>query len=56
MPSYMEKQKIRSIYFLVLIIDESLYGLKTFTARFHEHSSESLIRIGFKKNNDYPDL
>jgi hypothetical protein len=38
------------------IIDKSLYGLKTFAARFHEHLSESLLRLGFKKTNHDPDL
>ena len=32
-----------------LIINMSFYGLKTSAARFHEHSSESLLRLGFKK-------
>jgi hypothetical protein len=32
-----------------LIIDKSLYGLKTSAARFHEHLSESLLRLRFKK-------
>jgi hypothetical protein len=32
-----------------LIIDKSLYGLKTSAARFHEHLSESLLTLGFKK-------
>jgi hypothetical protein len=32
-----------------LIIDKSLYGLKTSAARFHEHLSHSLLRLGFKK-------
>jgi hypothetical protein len=31
-----------------LIIDKSLYGLKTSAARFHEHLSESLLRLEFK--------
>jgi hypothetical protein len=31
------------------MIDKSLYGLKTSAARFHEHLSESLLRLGFKK-------
>jgi hypothetical protein len=39
-----------------LIIDESLYGLKTSAARFHEHLSESLLRLGFKKTKHGPDL
>jgi hypothetical protein len=38
-----------------LIIDKSLYGLKTSAARFHEHLSESLLR-GFKKTKHDPDL
>jgi hypothetical protein len=40
----------------ILIIDKSLYGLKTSAARFHEHLSQSLLRLGFKKNKHYPDL
>jgi hypothetical protein len=39
-----------------LIIDKSLYGLKTSAARFHEHLSESLLRLGFKKTKHDPDL
>jgi hypothetical protein len=41
-----------------LIIDTSLYGLKTCAARFHEHLSESLIRLGlgFEKTKHDPDL
>jgi hypothetical protein len=38
-----------------LIIDKSLYGLKTSAARFHEHLSESLLRLGFKKTKHDPD-
>jgi hypothetical protein len=33
-----------------------LYGLKTSAARFHEHLSESLLRIGFKKTKHDPGL
>jgi hypothetical protein len=33
-----------------------LYGLKTCAARFHEHLSESLLRLGFKKTKHDPDL
>jgi hypothetical protein len=39
-----------------LMIDKSLYGLKTSAARFHEHLSESLLRLGFKKTTHDPDL
>jgi hypothetical protein len=39
-----------------LIIDKSLYGLKTSAARFHEHLSESLLRLGFKKTKHDSDL
>jgi hypothetical protein len=39
-----------------LITDKSLYGLKTSAARFHEHLSESLLRLGFKKTKHDPDL
>jgi hypothetical protein len=33
-----------------------LYGLKTSAARFHEHLSELLLTLGFKKNKHDPDL
>jgi hypothetical protein len=33
-----------------------LYGLKISAARFHEHLSESLLRLGFKKTKHDPDL
>jgi hypothetical protein len=39
-----------------LIIDKSLYGLKTSAARFHEHLSEALLRLAFKKTKHDPDL
>jgi hypothetical protein len=39
-----------------LIIDKSLYGLKTYAARFHEHLSESLLRLGLRKTKHDPDL
>jgi hypothetical protein len=39
-----------------LIIDKSLYRLKTSAARFHEHLSESLLRLGFKKTKHDPVL
>jgi hypothetical protein len=39
-----------------LIINKSLYGLKTSAARFHEHLSESLRRLVFKKTKHDPDL
>jgi hypothetical protein len=39
-----------------LIIDKSLYRLKTSAARFHEHLSESLLRLGFKKTKHDSDL
>jgi hypothetical protein len=39
-----------------LIIDKSLYGLMTSAARFHEHLSESLLRLGFKKTKHDPDF
>jgi hypothetical protein len=39
-----------------LIIDKSLYGLKTSAARLHEHLSESLLRLGLKKTKNDPDL
>jgi Reverse transcriptase (RNA-dependent DNA polymerase) len=39
-----------------LIIDKSLYGLKTSAARFYEQLEESLLRLGFKKTKHDPDL
>jgi hypothetical protein len=39
-----------------LIIDKCLYGLKTSAARFHEHLSESLLRLRCKKTKHDPDL
>jgi hypothetical protein len=33
-----------------------LHGLKTSAARFHEHLSESLLRLVFKKTKHDPDL
>jgi hypothetical protein len=39
-----------------LIIDKSLYGLKTSAARLHEHLSESLLRLGCKTTKHDPDL
>jgi hypothetical protein len=38
------------------MIDKSLYGLKTSGTRFHEHLSESLLRLGFKTAKHDPDL
>jgi hypothetical protein len=34
-----------------LIIDKYLYGLKTSAARFHEHLSESLLRLFLRRAN-----
>jgi hypothetical protein len=45
-----------SLHCKYLIIDESLYGLKTSAARFHEPLSESLLRLGFKKTKHEPEL
>jgi Reverse transcriptase (RNA-dependent DNA polymerase) len=39
-----------------LIINKSLYGLKTSAAKFFEHLAESLLRLGFKKTKHDPDL
>jgi hypothetical protein len=67
MISYMEKQR-KKVYITAgpkfganlhgknPIIDKSLYGLKTSAARFHEHLSKSLLRLGFKKTKHDPDL
>jgi hypothetical protein len=45
-----------NLYGKNLIIDKSLYRLKTSAARFHEHLSESILRLGFKKTKHVPDL
>jgi hypothetical protein len=39
-----------------LIINKSLYGLRICAARFHEHLSMSLLRLGLKKTKHDPDL
>jgi hypothetical protein len=39
-----------------LIIDKFLYESKTSAARFHDHLSESLLRLGFKKTRHDADL
>jgi hypothetical protein len=39
-----------------MIIDKSLYGLKTSSARFHEHLSERLRQLGYAPSKAYPDL
>jgi hypothetical protein len=39
-----------------LMIDKSVHGLKTSAARFHEHLSESVLRLDFKKTKHDPDL
>jgi hypothetical protein len=39
-----------------LSIDKTLHGLKTSAARFHEHLSELLLRLGFKKIKHDSDL
>jgi hypothetical protein len=67
MPSYMKKTK-EKVYITAgpefganlhgknLIIDKYLYGLKTSADRFHEHLSESLLRLVFKKTKHDHDL
>jgi hypothetical protein len=37
-----------------LMIDKSLHGIKTPDAIFHEHLSESLLRLDFKQTKNYP--
>jgi hypothetical protein len=37
-----------------ILIDKSLNELKTSAARFHEHLSESLLRLGFEKTKHEP--
>jgi hypothetical protein len=39
-----------------LIIDKSLYGLKTSVVSSHEHLSKSILRLGFKKTKHDHDL
>jgi hypothetical protein len=39
-----------------LIIDKSLYGLKTSGARFHEHLSVELLKLGFKPTKADTDM
>ena len=39
-----------------LIVDKSLYGLKTSAARFHEHLSAKLKRMGFVPSKADPDM
>ena len=39
-----------------LLIDKSLYGLKTSAARFHEHCSAKLLKMGFRPSKADPDL
>jgi hypothetical protein len=39
-----------------VIVNKSLYGLKTLTERFHEHLAESWLRLGFRKTKHDPDL
>jgi hypothetical protein len=46
----------QSLHGKYLMIDKSLYGLKTSAARFHEHLSELIPRLGFKDDRHEPDL
>ena len=39
-----------------MIIDKSLYGLKTSSARFHKHLSEKIKLMGYLPSKAYPDL
>ena len=39
-----------------MIVDRSLYGLKSSAARFHEHLSIKLRKLGFKPSKADPDL
>jgi hypothetical protein len=67
MPSYTEKTKEKvyvtagpefgaKLHGKILIMDKSLYVLLTSAARFHEHLSESLLRLGLRKTKHDPDL
>jgi hypothetical protein len=38
----------------ILIIDKSLYGLRTSSARFHEHLSTKLRSMGYQPSKAYP--
>ena len=40
----------------ILLIDKSLYGLRTSGARFHEHLSVKLSKLGFHPTKANPDL
>ena len=39
-----------------LIVDKGIYGLRSSAARFHEHLSEKIRRMGFKPSRADPDL
>ena len=39
-----------------MIIDRSLYGLRSSAARFHEHLSEKLRKLAFRPSKADPDL
>jgi hypothetical protein len=39
-----------------MVIDRSLYGLKSSSARFHEHLSIRLRQMGYKPSKADPDL
>ena len=39
-----------------LIIDKGLYGLRSSSARFHEHLSEKLTKMGYQPSKADPDL
>jgi hypothetical protein len=45
-----------SLHVKNLIIDKSLYGLKTSADRFHEHVSETLLILRLKETKHDPDL
>ena len=40
----------------ILIVDKSLYGLRSSSARFHDHLSSKLRRMGFTPTKADPDL
>jgi hypothetical protein len=40
----------------ILIVDKSLYGLRTSSARFHEHLSTKLRKMGYSPTKADPDL
>jgi hypothetical protein len=51
-----EKEFATDLHGKTLIIDKSLYGLKTSAEGYHEHLAGSLLRLGFNNTKHDPDL